>query len=353
MSAMKIVDLRSDTVTKPTEEMRKAMMESIVGDDCHGEDLSVNQLQDLAAEMMGKDSALFMPSGTMANNVAIMTHADQGQTAIVDAEAHIYYYESSAISALAGVMPIVVDHPTGCPDPEQIMYYLQRNVNRFPKTSLLCLESTHNRRGGRPIALNRMESVCQLAHQHETAVHLDGARFFNAAHALDVSPSSIAQYVDSVSFCLSKGLSAPVGSLLVGTNDFIQQAIQVRRRLGGGMRQSGVVAAAGIVALTKMIDRLAEDHLHAQLIANCLADIEELEIDPSHFPTNIVVFNSNKIGISAPDFVKKASVEGIKLSYFDMQQVRLVTNSDADRESIMHATDILVRLIKQAYSRSN
>ena len=350
---MKVVDLRSDTVTKPTREMRQAMMDSVVGDDCHGEDSTVNELQDLAAQMMGKESALFVPSGTMSNNVAIMTHTRHGDTAIVDAESHIYYYESAAISGLAGVMPIVVDHPTGCPDPEQITYYLERNRNRFPKTSLLCLETTHNRRGGRPITLNRMKTVCQLAHQHQTSVHLDGARIFNAAEALGVSVKSITEHADSVSFCLSKGLSAPVGSILVGSNDFIQQAVQVRRRLGGGMRQSGVIAAAGLVALTKMVERLSEDHVHAQLIAKHLAEIEELELEPSHFPTNIVVFNSHKVGIAAPEFVEKAKKKGVKLSYFDTQQVRIVTNSDADHESIMHAIDILVRLINQTKNTSN
>jgi len=343
---VKIIDLRSDTVTKPTLEMRQAMLEAEVGDDCHGEDPTVKQLQNLAAEKMGKEAALYVSSGTMANNVALMTHTQVGETAIVDAEAHIYYYESAAISSLAGVMPIIVDHPTGCPDPDQISYYLQRDPTRFPLTSLICLESTHNRRGGRPIALDRIASIYQFAQAHRTAVHLDGARIFNAAHALGVSAWEIAQYTDSVSFCLSKGLAAPVGSLLVGTTEFIQQAVRIRRRLGGGMRQAGVIAAAGIVALTEMVNRLQEDHQHAQIIAEGLAEIEALELEPDDFPTNMVVFNTRKLGISAPDFAKQAAAKRVRISYFDPQRVRIVTNNNADREDVLYAADVLVRLAK-------
>jgi len=340
------IDLRSDTVTQPTLKMREAMMYAEVGDDCAGEDPTVNRLQSLAARLLGKQAALFVPTGTMGNNVAVLTHTNSGNTIILDSEAHIYYYECGAISALGGVMPITINSDDGCPNPDQVEFYLQRDPIRFPKIGLICLENTHNRRGGRAVPLEQMKDMQSVAIQHDVPVHLDGARIFNAAHALGTQVKDIANCADSVSFCLSKGLSAPVGSLLVGSSDFIENAIQVRRRLGGGMRQSGVIAAAGIIALTEMTDRLVEDHENAQYLAKELAKIESLELDQTDFDTNMVVVNVQKVGMTAPEFVKIAREHDIRISYLDQDRIRLVTNCDVNRENIEYAADILVKLIR-------
>ena len=340
------IDLRSDTVTQPTLKMREAMMYAEVGDDCAGEDPTVNRLQSLAARLLGKQAALFVPTGTMGNNVAVLTHTNAGNTIILDSEAHIYYYECGAISALGGVMPITINSDDGCPNPDQVEFYLQRDPIRFPKIGLICLENTHNRRGGRAVPLEQMKDMQSVAIQYEVPVHLDGARIFNAAHALGTQVKDIADCADSVSFCLSKGLSAPVGSLLVGSSDFIENAIQVRRRLGGGMRQSGVIAAAGIIALTEMTDRLVEDHENAQYLAKELAEIDSLELDQTDFDTNMVVVNVQKIGMTAPEFVRIAREHDIRISYLDRDHIRLVTNCDVNRENIEYAADILVKLIR-------
>ena len=340
------IDLRSDTVTQPTLKMREAMMYAEVGDDCAGEDPTVNRLQSLAAKLLGKQAALFVPTGTMGNNVAVLTHTNAGNTIILDSEAHIYYYECGAISALGGVMPITINSDDGCPNPDQVEFYLQRDPIRFPKIGLICLENTHNRRGGRAVPLEQMKDMQSVAIQYEVPVHLDGARIFNAAHALGTQVKDIADCADSVSFCLSKGLSAPVGSLLVGSSDFIENAIQVRRRLGGGMRQSGVIAAAGIIALTEMTARLVEDHKNAQYLAKELAEIDSLELDQTDFDTNMVVVNVQKIGMTAPEFVTIAREHDIRISYLDQDHIRLVTNCDVNRENIEYAADILVKLIR-------
>ena len=220
----KIIDLRSDTVTKPTNRMREAMMNAEVGDDCYGEDPTIHHLEALAAETIGKAAAMYVPTGTMGNTAAIMTHTRAGDYAIMDAECHIYYYEHGNLSSLAGIMPIVMNSTDGVPDLDEVEAYLQRDPAKFPKTSLICLENTHNRRGGRAIPLDRMSAVHELAQQYGVPVHLDGARIFNAAHALGVEAREVASRVDSVMFCLSKGLCAPVGSMLAGEEDFIQEA---------------------------------------------------------------------------------------------------------------------------------
>ncbi|MCZ6679428.1 MAG: threonine aldolase family protein, partial [Candidatus Poribacteria bacterium] len=270
------IDLRSDTVTKPTRKMREAMFNAEVGDDCYGEDVTVQRLEALAAEKVGKGAAMYVPTGTMGNTAAILAHTHAGDYAIVDSECHIYYYEHGNLASLAGIMPIVMDSADGVPEPDAVEPYLQRDAAKFPKTSLICLENTHNRRGGQAVALDRMRAIHDLAQRYDVPVHLDGARIFNAAHALGVDAREITSHVDSVMFCLSKGLCAPVGSMLAGDADFIQQARGARKRLGGAMRQSGVLAAAGIVALTEMTDRLGEDHTNAKLLAKALSQFDEL-----------------------------------------------------------------------------
>ncbi|MFQ6039866.1 MAG: threonine aldolase family protein, partial [Candidatus Poribacteria bacterium] len=234
----RIVDLRSDTVTKPTPKMRAAMMSAEVGDDCYGEDPTVNELERIAAEKVGKEAAVYVPTGTMGNTASILAHTNPGDNIVVDIECHIYYYERGNMASLGGVMPVVMASDDGCPEPDKVEEYLQRDITRFPRTSLVCLENTHNRRGGRTITLERMKAIREVTEKYDRPVHLDGARIFNAAHALGVEAREIASHVDSVMFCLSKGLSAPVGSMIAGSAEFIRQARIARKRLGGAMRQA-------------------------------------------------------------------------------------------------------------------
>lgn len=334
----KIIDLRSDTVTKPTPRMRVAMMNAEVGDDCYGEDPTVNELERLAKDIVGKQAALFVPSGTMGNTAAVISHTNPGETIIVDSECHIYYYERGNMSSLAGVMPITIDTKDGCFESDELVPYLQRNPERFPKTSLICIENTHNRRGGIALSIEQMSSIYEIAKEHDVPVHLDGARIFNAALALGIEASEIANYADSVMFCLSKGLCAPVGSLLVGDEEFIGKARIARKRLGGGMRQAGVLAAAGIVALTEMVERLSDDHENAKVLANELSKVPELGIDPASVQTNMVVFNTKQLGITAPEFAKN---EDVRISVYGPNTVRLVTNKDVTREDVLNASKIL------------
>jgi len=345
-----IIDLRSDTVTKPTLRMREAMMKAEVGDDCYGEDPTVNNLEQLAAGMIGKQAAVFIPSGTMGNTAAIISHTHPGETIIVDSESHIYYYEHGNMASLAGVMPIVIDTQDGCFDTDQLEPYLQRNPNRFPKTSLICLENTHNRRGGIAIPIERMKSVYEMAKEYNVQVHLDGARIFNAALALGVEANEIANYADSVMFCLSKGLCAPVGSLLAGDEEFIEKARIARKRLGGAMRQAGILAAAGIVALTEMVERLAEDHENAKSLANELSELPEFGIEPEKVQTNMVAFSTKQLGISAPQFAKLAEQQNVKISIYGPTLVRLVTNKDVTRDDVLTAAEILIDLAKKQLS---
>lgn len=347
----KMIDLRSDTVTHPTLKMREAMMRAEVGDDCYGEDPTVQRLEAIAAEKVGKEAAMYVPTGTMGNTAAILAHTHAGDNAIMDIECHIYYYESGAMSSLAGIMPIVLDSVDGCPAPDAIEPYLQRSPTRYPKTSLICLENTHNRRGGRAVAMIQMEAIRDLAGQYDVAVHLDGARIFNAAYALDVDTAEIASCVDSVMFCLSKGLCAPVGSILAGDADFIERARLARRRLGGGMRQAGVLAAAGIVSLTEMTDRLSEDHQNAKLLAKALSQFEELNIHREDFHTNMVFLDTKPLGISAEDFAEQVAQHNIRISVYGPTSARLVTNHDVSREDVLYAAAVLVNLIRPLLER--
>jgi threonine aldolase len=349
----KVIDLRSDTLTKPTFKMREAMMNAEVGDDCHGEDPTVKHLEALAAEKAGKESAVYIPSGTMGNTTAILAHTHAGDYAIVDARCHIYSSERGAMSSLAGVLPIVMESADGCHNHAEVEPHLQQNgAAHSPRISLICLENTHNRRGGQAIALERMRGIHKLAQRYHVPVHLDGARIFNAAHALGVEAREIASHVDSVMFCLSKGLGAPVGSMLAGDADFIEKAREARKRLGGGMRQSGVIAAAGIVALTEMTDRLREDHANARLLAKALSQFDELDLLPEDVHTNIVRLDTKGLEISAAEFANRAAQHNLKVSVQGPTIVRLVTHHDVSREDILHAAEVLVDLVRSILNRS-
>jgi len=341
-----VVDLRSDTVTKPTQKMREAMMNAIVGDDCYGEDPTVNALEELAAEKIGKESAMYVPTGTMGNTASIMTHVRHGEAVIMEPECHIYYYERGNVSALAGALPLLAVGDDGCPDPSRVEDLLRYNVNR-PRIALICLENTHNRACGRAIPVEKMKAIYDLSRKYSVPIHLDGARIFNASIALNVDAKEIARYADSVMFCLSKGLGAPVGSLLTGTTDFIQQARQARKRLGGAMRQAGVIAAAGIVALRDMVERLREDHENAKLLADGLAEIKKVNMGLKRGETNMVMVDTTPLGMTAVETAKELNKRNVKVSVYGLYKIRLVTHKDVDRDGILFAIKAFKDLIAE------
>jgi threonine aldolase len=283
------IDLRSDTVTQPTPEMRQAMQTAPVGDDVYGEDPSVNRLQELAAERMGKEAGLFVPSGTMGNLAAILAHCGRGDEVILGSSAHTFLFEAGGISALGGVHSCQVpNQQDGTLDLEAIRSAIRPDDEHQPVTRLITLENTHNRCGGVPLSVVYTQAVGELAHAHNLKLHMDGARIFNAAAALGVSTQELAAPADSVTFCLSKGLCAPVGSVICGSRDFIARAHRVRKQLGGGMRQAGVLAAAGIIALETIANRLDEDHIRARRLAEGLSEIPGIVLDPGTPFTNMI-----------------------------------------------------------------
>ena len=336
------IDLRSDTVTHPTEAMREAMARAEVGDDVYREDPSVNALEALAAERTGMTAAIFVPSGTMANVLAVMAHTQKGDEVIADSEAHMLHYECGALATLAGTMPRALPTEWGCISGEQLEDALRPPNVHYPPTRLVCLENTHNRHGGTVIPLGEIQDLAATAHRHGIPVHMDGARIFNAAVALGVSAAALAAPVDSVAFCLSKGLSAPVGSLLCGESGFVDRARRFRKMLGGGMRQAGVLAAAGIVALEQMVDRLADDHRIARTLAASLAGIPSLEIDLARVQTNIV--RVDLVGHDAGAVTERLREHGVWASASGPRRIRLVTN----RHIVPDDVPVVVRAFQAA-----
>lgn len=323
---MKIIDLRSDTLTHPTPEMRKAMFEAEVGDDVYGEDPTVNRLEKTAAERMGKEAALFTTSGTQSNLIAVLTHTRHGSEVILGSESHIFWYEVGGAAAVGGVvLHTLPNDRSGRLNPDEIREAVRTRNIHYPETALLCLENTHNRCGGAVLTAGYTDEVCRLAHSCGLKVHLDGARIFNAAAALGLPVDRLAEGVDSVSFCLSKGLSAPVGSLLCGSQAFIERARKYRKMLGGGMRQAGILAAAGIVALETMAVRLAEDHAAAKRLAQGLASIRGLRLARDEVPTNIVMFDLSP-ELSAADFIRELEAEGVRVGSRGGNLFRAVTH---------------------------
>ncbi|UCG48979.1 MAG: low-specificity L-threonine aldolase, partial [Phycisphaerales bacterium] len=288
---MEIIDLRSDTVTMPTRAMRDAIYGAELGDDVFGEDPTVNRLEQIAAERVGKESALLVASGTMGNLASILTHCGRGEEVILGDQSHTFVYEAGGVSALGGIHPhTVTNQADGTLRLGDMRAAIRGDNVHFPRTRLICLENTHNRCGGAVLTPDYTDAVSKVAKEQGLAVHLDGARVFNAAVALGVDVRDLTRGADSVSICLSKGLSAPVGSLVCGTREFIAEARRTRKVLGGGMRQAGIIAAAGIVALEQMVDRIAEDHENARRLAEGIAGISGLSIDASRVQTNIVYF---------------------------------------------------------------
>jgi len=326
--------LRSDTVTLPTGEMREAMNNAEVGDDVYQEDPTVNRLEELAAKKLGKEAALFVPSGTMGNLIAVLTHCRRGDEVILEMDSHIYYYEVGGMSALAGVIPRLIVGDKGIPNPQDIKKALRDENLHYPNTTLICLENTHNRAGGTIAPPEVIEEICQLAHQKKILVHLDGARIFNASVALDIEPALLTKNVDSVMFCLSKGLSAPVGSILAGSKEFIQRARKNRKMLGGGMRQAGILAAAGIIALEQMMERLKEDHQNARILGEGLANISGIKVDLETIQTNMVYFDLRESGMDTYQFLPKLAKYNILGSPRPPTKIRLVTHYGISEEDI-------------------
>jgi threonine aldolase len=322
----KPIDLRSDTITKPTRAMRRAMAEAEVGDDVLGDDPTVQNLEALAADLLGKPAALFATSGTMGNLVSQMVHCRRGDEMILGSESHIFYYEQGGSAAIGNIHSrTVLNQPDGTMALDDIRAAIRGENIHFPVSRLIVIENTHNRCAGAPIGLDYMQTIREIADQHGMKIHVDGARIFNAAQALGCTAADLARHADSVTFCLSKGLAAPAGSLVCGNPDFIHQARRVRKVLGGGMRQVGVLAAAGIVALTEMVDRLAEDHANAQRLAEGLSRIAGIAIDPSRIKTNIVYFSIDRPGLAAPDLAQRLNTAGVRVLPTGPQQLRAVT----------------------------
>jgi threonine aldolase len=336
-----MIDLRSDTVTRPTPAMRRAMAEAEVGDDVYREDPTALRLEEEAAGILGKEAALFMPTGSMANEAAIWLHTTRGEEVILDADCHIMNYELAAMAALAGVLPRPVRGERGFPSAADIEDALRSAIYYNCRAQLLCLENTHNMCGGGIYPRERFAEVLAAARRAGLKVHLDGARLFNASVASGVSVKALAEGTDSVMVTLSKGLACPAGSILAGPGDFIREAIRVRKRLGGGMRQVGILAAAGLVALGTMIDRLAEDHAVAQLLARRLSESPDFAIDPHQVETNIVIFRTLRVPAAA--FAEHLKSEGVLCLAIAADRIRMVTHCDVSREDIQAAAETALR----------
>lgn len=333
-----MIDLRSDTVTRPTPGMREAMASAEVGDDVYGEDPTVNRLQAMVAEMAGHEAGLFVPSGTMGNQVAVAVHTDRGQEVVLPEGAHVYEYEPGAMAVVSGALPRFVRAPRGAPDPADVEAAIHGPGHQAP-TGLVVLENTHNLAGGTVVPLETVAAVQRVARDHGLPVHLDGARAFNAAVALGVGVDAVCAGFDTASLCLSKGLGAPVGTVLVGSREHIREAHRYRKLLGGGMRQAGVLAAAGIVAVTEGPARLADDHRRARRLAEGLARLPGVKVDLEAVQTNIVYFEVAR----APAFAARCRELGVLLNAMGRSRCRLVTHFQVTDEDVDVALEAVER----------
>ena len=332
---MKTIDLRSDTVTLPTPTMREAIYHAELGDDVFGEDPTTKRLEKIAAERMGKEAAVMVASGTMGNLVCVLTHCRRAEEVILGNRSHTFLLEAGSMSAVGGIHPYtIVNQPDGTMRLEDIEAAIRGHNVHFPRTRLICLENTHNRCNGSALTPEYMETVAALAKDRGLMVHLDGARIFNAAVALQVDVKELTRHADSLSFCLSKGLSAPVGSVVCGSREFIAEARRNRKVLGGGMRQSGIIAAAGITALEQMVDRIAEDHANAQRLAEGIARITGLSIEPEKVQTNIIYFNLVSQQLTVEKLVTQLNNKGIKILQVAPTRLRAVTHYGISAEDI-------------------
>ncbi len=343
-----MIDLRSDTVTKPTAEMRRAMAEAEVGDDVYGEDPTVNSLQERAAEIFGKEAALFVPTGSMGNQIAVKLHTKPGDEIIIEERGHILNWEMGAPAVVAGVIirAVRAANDNGMLTWEEISGAIHVNLPYYAcPTGLICLENTHNFGGGSVMSAEQTSEICERAHKLNLPVHLDGARIFNAATALNESVAELSKNCDSVQFCLSKALGAPVGSMLVGKQDFIDEARIWRKRLGGGMRQVGVLAAAGLIALTESPKRLHVDHENARMLAESVANLKGVLIDAERVQTNIVIFDVSETGKTSAEICAKLKEHEILASPFG-KAIRMVTHYDVSREDIENTVKDLEQILR-------
>jgi threonine aldolase len=340
-----LVDLRSDTVTKPSPDMRRAMAEAEVGDDVFHEDPSVNRLEEMVAALYGKEAALYVASGTMANQIAIRAQTHHGDEIIMERTSHPFNSEAGALAALAGVQVNLIDGHHGIMDVEQIRAVVRTpNVHHAP-TALICLENTHNRGGGSIWPLDTIRAIREFARSVSVPMHLDGARLMNACVATGLTPKDYARYFDSCTLCLSKGLGAPVGSLVMGSKEFIAKAHRFRKQFGGGMRQAGILAAAGIYALEHNVERLAEDHLNAKRLARGIAEIDGLDIDVNTVETNILYFGVRQSGLTVPILVERLKAEGVLMLGTGLNNIRAVTHLDVSKEGIDRAVEVLRKVV--------
>jgi threonine aldolase len=341
-----VIDLRSDTVTKPTPAMRRAMAEAEVGDDVYGEDPTINKLEQRAAEIFAREAAIFVPTGSMGNSIAIKIHTQPGQEIICEERGHIFNYEMGMLSFFSGCVPRTIFGENGILQWSEIKKKIAPGIYYRAQTGLVSLENTHNMAGGTVYPTAIAEEICDGAHAMGLRVHLDGARIFNASVALGRPVAEITKKFDSVMFCLSKGLGAPVGSLLVGSKKFIEQARVYRKALGGGMRQAGVLAAAGLIALEEGPKRLHEDHANAKLLADGLAKLRGIKIDAMKVETNILVFDISGSGMDSAAFTRKLMEENVLASGISPTEIRIVTHMDVDRSACERALAAISEICK-------
>ena len=344
---MEYIDFRSDTITRPSPEMRRIMAEAKVGDDVFGDDPTVNELQEFVAQMFGKEAALFVPSGTMANAVSILAHTSRGDEVIVERDAHTFMYEVAGPATMGGVQLLPIPGTQGIITAKQIQKVLRSADDiHVPQSRLICLENTHNRGGGKIYPIEEIKAIHKLAQENGLKMHLDGARLFNAVVATGIKPAEYAQYFDSLMFCFSKGLGAPIGSIIIGSAGFIQQAIRYRKMLGGGMRQVGIIAAAARYVLENNVERLAEDHQNAKLLAQALSENPRFKINPEDAETNIVIFDVEATGKTAAEIVDLLAEKGVLLVPFGKYLVRAVTHLDVSRTQTEKAIGIIKASLK-------
>ena len=341
-----IIDLRSDTVTKPSPEMRRAMAEAEVGDDVFIEDPTINKLQERAAETFGREAALFVPSGSMGNLTCMIAQTRQGQEVICEESGHVYNYEMASMSAIAGVLPRLVTGEDGILSWPNVAKAIRPKIYYRPQTALVALENTHNMAGGTVYPTKVAEEICDKAHDAGVKVHLDGARIFNAATYLGEDVRQMTKKFDSIQFCLSKGLGAPVGSMIVGTREFIERCRSIRKMLGGGMRQAGVLAAAGLIALEKGPKRLQIDHDNAKVLATQLATIPGITLNAAKVQTNIVIFDLKKSGWPSSDFLQAIAKRHVLAVPVDSEKVRMVTHLDVDRNDVEKAAAVVREVLQ-------
>ncbi|MGD8539661.1 MAG: GntG family PLP-dependent aldolase [Candidatus Aminicenantes bacterium] len=341
----KISDFRSDTVTRPTDEMRRAMAEAIVGDDVLGDDPTVQKLEAMAATLMKKEAALYVPSGTMGNSICVNVWTRELDEIIVEAKAHIYNMESTSITFVSRINPRPLQSDRGAMNPLEVERNIKKPSVHLPRTSLICVENTHNGWGGAVVPMENLKAIREVADRHDVRIHFDGARVFNASQATGIPVHEYAAIGDSIMFCLSKGLAAPVGSVIAGSQSFIDQARRVRKALGGGMRQVGVLAAAGIVALNEMVSRLGEDHGRAKKLALEIHKLPGIGLNPEFVETDIIIFKFDHPKLSADDLISELKARDVLALATPAKDIRFVTHKDIDDEDVERAIAVMREIL--------